>query len=198
MMIARESQQLGSITRARAVRLFLLLFSITLLCSGCGFKPQGNVTLAPPLHRLYLQTSDPYGILSKNLQPYLKMSHVQLVSSPQEADTVLVIRSDSENETLLSVSGTTQTRQYNLSVTVVFSIENNKGLTIVPPQTLTESRVITVQSNLVLGSSNEANLFYQQMRRTLASAIMNRIASAQVTKMVNDNYQPVAHKTPGH
>ena len=37
----------------------------------------------------------------------------------------------------------------------------------------------------ILGSSNEANLFYQQMRRTLAYAIMNRIASKEVTNIVN-------------
>lgn len=178
--------------------LFSLLFSLILLCTACGFKPQGQTTLAPPLHRMYLQTTDPYGTLSRNLQQSLKMSRVQLVSSAQEADTVLVIRSDTEAETLLSVSGTTQTRQYNLSVTVVFSIENANGITIVPPQTLTENRAITVQSNLILGSSNEANLFYQQMRRTLANAIMNRIASSEVTQMINANYQAPSRKHNGN
>ncbi len=56
-------------------------------------------------------------------------------------------------------------------------------------QTLEETRSITVQSNQILGSSNEATLFYQQMRRTLAYAIMNRIASKEVTRMVTKEFQ---------
>jgi len=115
----------------------------------------------------------------------LKISKVQLVSSPSEASTILTILRDDTSQELLSVSGTQQTRQYNLKVTVAFEITDQKGRSIVSPQTLSESRTITVQSNQVLGSSNEANLFYQQMRRVLAHAIINRIASREVTSAID-------------
>ena len=48
-----------------------------------------------------------------------------------------------------------------------------------------ETRPATVQSDQILGSSNERNLAYQQMRRGLAYAIMHRIASKDVTNMIN-------------
>lgn len=164
-----------------------LLHAILLLClgcviTGCGFHLQGETQLAPPLHRLYLQTSDPYGQLARSLQQYLKLSRVQLVSSPQEATTILNILHDDTSQELLSVSGTQQTRQYTLKVTVTFEINDAAGRTLVRPQTLSESRTITVQSNQVLGSSNEASLFYQQMRRTLAYAIIKRIASREISR----------------
>lgn len=167
-------------------------FFLTLLLIGCGFRPQGEVQLAPPLHRMYLQDPDPYGVLARNLQTSLKMSKVQLVSSPQDADTILVIMQNYNTQRFLGVSGTQQTRQYELKVTVVFEITDAKGLTLLSPQTLSEARNITMQSNQILGSSNEANLLYQQMRRSLAYAIINRIASKEVTALVNEGFNPKA------
>jgi LPS-assembly lipoprotein len=168
----------------------LLVCIITLLLTACGFHPQGDANLAPPLKKMYLQTADPYGNLARYLHDYLKMSHVQLVASPDEADTILEIERDSNSQELLSVAGTQQTRQYKLIVTVVFAISDNKGHSILPPQSLAESRTITVQANQILGSSNEASLYASQMRRALAIAIMNRLASIEVTKTVNAAFTP--------
>lgn len=163
----------------------LYFICVTFLLSACGFHLQGEMHLAPSLQRMYLQTRDPYGYLARNLKESLKMSNVNLASSPCDASAVLVILQDDSLQTLLSVNSTTQTRQYSLSVTVVFEITENNGQIIIPAQSLTESRVITVQSNQILGSSNETNLYYQQMRRILATAIMNRISSKEITALAN-------------
>lgn len=173
---------------------FFSLCIFAIMLTACGFHLQGKKQLAPPLQRMYLQTSDPYGYLARNLQDYLKMSDVQLVATPAEATTVLVISQDSVSQVLLAPSGSLQTRQYKLTVTVTFQVTTNKGEVIVPPQTLTEERPITIQSNQILGSSNEVNLYYQQMRRALTYAIMNRIASTEITTLVNDAFKP--HSKP--
>lgn len=173
----------------RKVIFSYLLISIMLLLAGCGFHLQGQTQLAPPLKRMYLQMPDPYSYLARYLRDNLKMSNVQLVSSPNEADTILIITQDVASQDYASVSGTQQTRQNNLHVTVTFEVANNKGITLVPAQTITETRTITVQSNQILGTTNEVNLLYQQMRRTLAYAMMNRLASREITRMVmNENH----------
>ncbi len=163
----------------------IIIFLLSFLLISCGFHLQGEMRLAPAFHTVYLQIADPYGQLARNLQQSLKLSKVQLVSSPEQANIILTISKDTTSQELLGVSSTQQTRQYNLIATTVFDIANNKGETILGPQTLTESRIMTLQSNQILGSSNEVNLFYQQMQRTLAYAIMNRLASREVTQRVN-------------
>jgi LPS-assembly lipoprotein len=165
--------------------LFAFLLLISTLLTACGFHLNGEVQLAKPLHRMYVQSPDQYGYLVRQLKDYLKMSNVQLVKTAEEAKTILTIERDDTSQTLLSVNSTQQTRQYNLTVTVVFNVSDAKGRVIIPPQTLTESRTTTVQSNQILGSSNEATLFYQQMRRSLAYFIINRIASKEMTEAVN-------------
>ncbi len=161
-----------------------LFFMFIALLTACSFHLQGKKVLAPPLRHLYLKTSDPYGYLARSLEQILKMSDVTIVNSPEKADTTLVILQDSTNQQLLAPNGTLQTRQYNLQVVVSFEIMDKNGVIILSPQTLTEDRPITIQSNQILGSSNEISLYYQQMRRTLAYTIMNRIASTDVAQTI--------------
>lgn len=174
-------------------------FVITLLClamSACGFKLQGERQLAAPLHTMYLQTPDTYGYLERNLKDNLKMSGVTLVNSPDQAKTLLIVTSDATAQDLLSVSSTQQTRQYGLRVIVTFEVTTPDGQILMSPQTLQDMRAITVQSNQILGSSNESALYYQQMRRSIASSIMNRLASTEVTKAINDGYKQSKRLTP--
>lgn len=169
-----------------AMTSMLLMLSLT----SCGFHLRGEMPLAQPLHNLYVQSTDPYGILMRNLQQSLKMSNVHLTDKPTDATTILSITHDDTDQQLLSVSGTQQTRQYKLIVTVVFEVTDNLGRSIIGPQALAESRIITVQSNQILGSSSEANLYFQQMRRALASAIMYRLSSQEITTSINDAFAP--------
>ena len=184
------------------VKNIILMFSCLLLAS-CGFHLQGPTILAPRLHSLYLQSNDPYGVLSQQLKQSLSYSKVKLADNAAAADTTLTILSDNQDQQLLSVSGTQQTRQYRLIVTVVFELSDQKGQTILSPQVLTESRILTMQSSQILASSNESNLLYQQMRRALATTIMYRLASQEVTdllsaKQVTDKVIRVKHKHKPH
>lgn len=179
---------------------FILFFYFTacFFLSGCGFHLQGDLVLAPPLHRLYIQSPDPYGFLVREIDEYLRASKVVRVASAEQAEVTLTILSDNATQELLTVNGTNQTRQYNLQVVVTFMLSKADGTIILGPQSLTETRPLTVQANQILGSNNEANLFYQQMRRTIAYEMMNRISSREVTDLVNRAFKPqksAAHET---
>lgn len=167
----------------------LLIFFLFPFLVSCGFHLQGPLQLVPPLRTIFIQTPDPYGSLSRSLREYMRMSDVTVACSPAQATAILVIMQDITSQELLSVSSTQQTRQYVLKVNVAFEINDPRGRTIVPPQSVIESRMITVQSNQILGSSNEANLYYQQMRRSIAYAIMNRLNSQQIGRMVMAAYK---------
>lgn len=180
-----------SIVKLNTVLLFICLF-----LTGCGFHLQGEANLAPPLQRMYLQASDPYGYLARILKQNLRMSHVEIVNSPAEARTTLVIMQDNVSQDLFSVSGTQQTRQYILRVTVIFEVIDSYGRILLAPQPLTAARTITVQSNQILGSSNEMSLFYQQMRREIANAIIYRLASNEVTERITSAFQTEPPKKP--
>ncbi len=164
---------------------FLALLGSFLLLTSCGFHLRGTVPLATPLQHLYLQVADPYSSLTRNLRQSLASSGVQLVSSPAEADAVLIILKENPSQQLLSVGSTQQTRQYNLILSVTFQINDARGKILIPPQTVSESRSLTLQSNQILGTSNEQDDLYQQMRQAVVYDIMNRLSSKEITTLLN-------------
>ncbi|SRR5579883_82588 len=158
----------------------LLTMLLVLTLAGCGFHPRGALPLAPPLHYLYLRSSDPYGDLSRNLKKTLEYQGVHFTYCANRANVVLEIISESTNDQLLSVSASQQTRQYNLTLTVIFQLTTPSGLVLVPPQTVTEIRTMPIQSNQILAGSNEATILYHQMRFAIIDDIINILTSPAV------------------
>lgn len=165
------------------MRYFFILF-LTLFISSCGFHPRGSVALAPSLQQLYIKSSDPYGWLPRGLADYLSYSGVHTTTSIANAETILDILHIDKNEQLLSVSGTQQTRQYNLILSVTFQLTDPKGQVFVAPQTVSETRVLTVASDQILGGSNEADNLYQQMHQAIIYDMINRLSSRNVTTLL--------------
>lgn len=167
-------------------RLFVLWLTVMCL-SSCGFQLRGAVALTPPLKKLYIQTDNPYGVLTQNLRESLKLSGVELTNNPHDALTILHIISETQSQVLLSVSGLQQTRQYNLSLAVTFELTNPKGVVLMPPLTLTENRTLTTESDQILGGTNEQNTLYQQMQLAIIYDIMNRLSSRDVASFLTEH-----------
>lgn len=151
---------------------------------SCGYHLRGKLNFAPPLHYLYINTKDPYGSLTRNLKEYFKISGVHLVDKKEEATTVLSIIDETTAQQLLGISGTQQTRQYNLILSVTFVVEDKDGKTLTPPQILRQTRTLTIQADQILAGSNEANSLYQQMRSAIAYDILNRLASKDISEIL--------------
>lgn len=159
-----------------------LFFLFLLALAGCGFQPRSFTPLAKPLHNVYIQAHDPYSELTRNIKQYLRMSGVHLVANPQEASTILSIDREISGQELLSINSSQQTRQYNLRLAVAFEISDNRGQIITGPQTLTETRPLTLQSNQILAGSNQAAQLYHDMRRSITYSLMNWLSSKAVTQ----------------
>lgn len=166
------------------MRYRIFLWTFCLLLTSCGFHWRGQLPLASPLKSLSLKTDDPYGEIAQHLKQFLSVSNVHLTDDPTKAKTVLVILNTVQSEQLLSVSGTQQTRQYKLFLTLTFQVTNTAGDVIVPPQTVIESRILTVEANQILGGSSEEELLYQQMREAIVYDIMTRLASDEITQLL--------------
>lgn len=174
---------------------FYKFVSGALLCfllAACGFHFRGEWRLAPPLQHMYLETNDPYGQLARELNQQLKWSRLSFVSEKNQASTILYIAQDTINQTLLGLNATQQTRQYKLTLTIRFTLQDSHGINILPMQTMEDNRIITIQSNQILGSRNEINLLAQQMHRALATTILERLQSTEVASLVTKHLE---HKT---
>ncbi|EKD74167.1 MAG: hypothetical protein ACD_45C00053G0004 [uncultured bacterium] len=168
----------------------LALLCLAVCLTSCGFHLRGGTTLNPPLQKLYLKTADPYGQLANNLRNYLKVSGTPFVDSKEEATAILQILSENENQQLINVSSTQQTRQYNLILTVTFQITDPQGKILIPLQSLSESRAFTTVSDQILGGTNEQNALTQQMRKAIVFDIMNRLGSNDISTQLTTQKAP--------
>ena len=166
--------------RTRNAILILLLISIT----SCGYHLRGSMPLAPPLHKLYLETTDPYGLLTRYLKQFLKVSGVTLVEKCEDSTAVLIILREATSQQLLGMSGTQQTRQYNLILNVTFQVNDPLGKVLIPPQNIMETRSFTIKSDQILAGSNEANNLYNQMRQAIVYDMMARLSSNEMTRLL--------------
>lgn len=171
---------------SRLLRLIMIFLIVTGL-SSCGFQLRGGAPLSPPLKKLYIQTTNPYGPLTRNLRDYLKSSDVDVTDTRENALTVLHIISETQTQQLLSVSGLQQTRQYSLTLAVTFEVTTPKGAVLMPALTVSENRMLTSLSDQILASSNEQNTLYQQMRLAIVYDIMNRLSSHDVTTLLTEH-----------
>lgn len=174
-------------TQLRLGFFIFLLFCLT----SCGFHLRGSIPLAPPLYKLYLETKDPYGPLSQNIRQFLKMSGVTLVQKPEESTAILVILQEATSQQLLGISGTQQTRQYNLILNVAFQVTDPSGKVLVPPQVVSEVRSFTIKSDQILAGSNESANLYTQMRQSIVYSMMTRLGSTDITSLLTSSTMTV-------
>jgi LPS-assembly lipoprotein len=171
------------------VKKIILLF-LSLLVTSCGFHPRGEVTLPPNMQSIYIKTNDPYGWLALGLENYFKTSGTYIAASPKSADLTIHILHVDKAQQLLSVSGTQQTRQYNLVLSATFQLLNAEGKTTVEQQTVSETRVLTVAADQILGGSNEADNLYTQMHQPIVYDIISRITSRDITAELEQHKKP--------
>jgi len=139
------------------------------------------------MHNLYLESHDPYGQLARNLKQFLKVAGVHLTKKREDADIVLMILSEVTPQKLISISGTQQTRQYNLILTVTYQLTTPQGKPLINPQTSSVTRTLTIKADQILAGSNEANALYDQMRQAIIYDIMSRLSSKDITTQLIAN-----------
>lgn len=155
------------------------LFILVLFLAGCGFHLRGTLPLAPLLQPIYIETSDPYGQLVRDLSHFLTRSGVAVVARPDQARVILKIVSEVTRDKLLTymVSQFATVRQYHLILSITFAITDAHGKILLAPQTVSQSRTLTLNESLMLAGSNEAKLLYDQMRQAIVYDILSRLSS---------------------
>lgn len=151
--------------------------ALSLFLAACGFHLRGNIPLPPGLDPMFIQTTTPYDPLVQAIEDTLTSSHVKLATSLKSAKTILHILDMKSTENLVSVSTSTNTRQYALTETLQIELTDSTGKVIIPVSTLTASNPLTVDSSQVLNLSSQKQTQVQEMQQALVQQLMARLAS---------------------
>lgn len=156
-----------------------LILIVSVFLAGCGFHLRGTLPLAPVLQNIYIETNNPYGQFVRDLSQFLKRSKVNVVDKPENATAIFKILNETTSDKMLTrmVSQNNTVRQYQLILTITFVIADRYGKILIVPQTVTQSRTLTLNESLMLAGSNEARFLYDQMRQAIVYNIVSRLSS---------------------
>ncbi|MGD9152263.1 MAG: LPS assembly lipoprotein LptE [Gammaproteobacteria bacterium] len=170
-----------------------ILIITALLLTGCGFHLRGTQPWPPQLRVMYLQSNSPYSDFTKQLKNALRLSKVKLVNDPRQALIILYISQEHFYTNQTTVASTAQTRNYNATYTITYSLQNKYGNTIVKPKSVSATDTITVNQNEILENSNKLDITKQTLIRNLIMKLMFQLTSKHTILTLN-KYSAIKHE----
>lgn len=166
----------------------LVLMAVSLCLCACGFKLQGTQALPPQLQQVYVDTTQvPHSAIAPDLTVALENNKVKCVENPSAANMTIKILQDNKSSHQVGSGTSQETRKYELSYTVVFTLVNEAGVPIYGPTTVVSTSMHYVYSGQVLGNNQEENTLYQSLRRSVIQKILFKLGSNEVETALTQN-----------
>jgi LPS-assembly lipoprotein len=147
--------------------------------SGCGFKLAGPPEL--PFETLYVTAPD-YSSFGADFRRYVESGgRTRLTTSPQQAQAVVEILSETREKQILSLTNAGRVAEYLLKYTVTFRVRNNENGEWISPSEISLQRDLTYDNDAPLAKENEEQFLFQDMRNDAMEQLMRRLVAVQVT-----------------
>lgn len=155
-----------------------MLTILLVLLSGCGFHLRGMLEMPSWLNPIAIVIQHAERELEPLLLEQLKAYHIRVSDDPAQSKVWLIIEDDGFQQQVGSISSSTTPRQYQLFYSIRFKLQYAKGREIIPSRKIIVTRKITINSNRILGSTNEEDLSKDEMRRDAVTQIMDQLSRA--------------------
>lgn len=151
----------------------LVIFSLLLILTGCGYQLRGDYDLPPLLEQVVI-TGPQY--LRDELVVGLRASDVEVADSREKATAIIDLGRERFSERVLSVDPNTgRSREFEVALAVDFEVETPDGTVIVPRQTVELQRDYVFDEDAIIGKSRERGVLREEMRRDAARQILLRL-----------------------
>ncbi len=151
---------------------------LLLLLTGCGFHLRGMIEMPRWLNNISIVVQNAHRDIEASVREQLKAYHINVYPDPALAEYWLIIEQDDFRQQISSISSSTTPRQYQLIYTVHFRLQRAKGREIMPSSQVVVTRLITLNSNRILGSTNEEDQSKTEMQRDAAIQIIDKLGRA--------------------
>lgn len=151
----------------------LTLFSVATL-SACGWRVRGKIDL--PYRNLLLG-----GVMTpefrNDLEMYLRVNNVNLVTKAQDAEVILEIITEQNAKQVLSYNGAGQITAYRIISRVAFRVFNPDGIEVLPEADIYLTRDIDFNQANIQSFDLLVAEFVKNMRIDIVGQLMRRLAS---------------------
>lgn len=152
----------------------IIMTMIVALCA-CGFHLRGQMELPASFQDVAISAPPEGRNLSLALDEQLHAYHVIQVHSKTDAQFEIVIDTIQFERQIANISSSTTPRQYQLSYTVKHHLVDNHGRVLIPNGLVVSNRLVSMNSERLLGSNYEQDFFLHEMELDAARQILTTI-----------------------
>jgi LPS-assembly lipoprotein len=154
----------------------LAVAGLSALLIGCGFQLRGW-DAASAVESAYL-TSTPRNAFEAPLRRALRQAGIAEAASAAEAEVVVNLLEEWRDRRSVSVSPQVRAAEYEVAVAVRYSVTGPDGRELIAEQWLERQRVYRVDSDNILGTSEEQALLEREMEADLVQQIVRSLNAA--------------------
>ena len=149
----------------------------TLLISACGFHLRGNINLPAGVEPLAISGINETTTLALKLHNSLTANGIKMTDKASEANYKIVILETKQDRRVSTIGGRSTAKEYLLLETVVFELQNAKGVRVLGPNTIVERQVLTNDPNRVSSTNQEEKLIRQEMLNNVGGKIARQLST---------------------
>lgn len=176
----------------RTIVIILLTSSLVAL-SACGFQLRGDYALDNKLGKTWLQTVDEYSSFSRKLSRSLERAGVNLVSSPELAESIIELSKAAYTREVLTIGNDARVREFRIQLEIEFRVlpgklnqtetaDTEEVLPRLDTQLLRQQRDLRFDAGRVLATSREEEFMREDMITTSVSLFMQRLGQLEAIK----------------
>jgi LPS-assembly lipoprotein len=153
----------------------ILLTTMILMLSACGWQLRNSEVVPTDLGSLYLSSNDAHSDLIQELTRALNLYGAKVVSSSADASYSVVIVDFRRTRRTGTINAAARVAEYQLNEDVDFLIIGADGSQLIPLSTASVERVYEFDEQDILASDSEERLILSGMREEIVRQILNRL-----------------------
>ncbi|UCD69309.1 MAG: hypothetical protein JSW48_04305 [Betaproteobacteria bacterium] len=152
----------------------LMLVSISLLLTGCGFKLRGQADL--PFERIHVET-DGFSLFAAELMRVLQSSNaVEVVDGAEEAQVVLKVLNEQREKRILSLQSSGSVSEFLFVYRVSYRVMDSNRKDLVAPGEILLRRAMQYDDTAILGKQSEEELLFRDMQSEAVQQMLRRLS----------------------
>ncbi len=156
--------------------LVILLLTVTL--AACGFQLRGSYTL--PWDTLYISFAENTEIYAQVKRGIEASSQTRVITDSKKADASLIVLGDTPTKSILSLSGTGLVREFQLTRTFVYKIQDASGKELVPANQIILQREMTFDDAHLFAKEAEEVMILREMQQDLVQQLLRRLSALKL------------------
>ena len=162
----------------RLPALMMIALLLSALVSGCGFQLRGAANLPEEMSTTWVNIPDSSSAFVRELELLLRGNGVTLAEGPGEGVAELRITRDRITRRALTISGDARVREFELVFDLQFSLVGPSGDVLLGPESLRLERDFQFDEQAILGATTEEELLREDLRRSMAAALIRRLEAS--------------------